>query len=243
MLFQVKGIKRANIARFCSIKCRDISRSYVIKKGVKINMLTSIREAEHEIQYCKGKAGSIRKVMCKCDCGNIVVTRLVNFRNGITKSCGCLTLKQSEINIGAKTHGLSGHPLYTVWSNMIGRCYDTKVKSYHSYGGIGITVCDEWRNDFKVFYDWAISNGWEKGLELDKDIKGGNIYSPDYCLFVTREVNCNNKRLSKRVILDGEVYSISEVSEKYNIPKSRVYKLFKNNIVNRIDINDSKHNI
>ena len=97
-----------------------------------------------------------------CDCGKITVTRLVNFLNGITKSCGCLTLKQSEFNISPKIHGLSNHPLYIVWRNMIQRCNDLKCVAYSSYGGRGVKVCEEWEREFESFYQWAICNGWRK---------------------------------------------------------------------------------
>lgn len=84
-----------------------------------------------------------------------------------------------------KTHGLNDHPLYRKWNGFKTRCYNKNNPKYHRYGGRGVIVCNEWVNNFKAFYDWAILNGWEEGLQIDKDIKAhklgkeGLIYSPE----------------------------------------------------------------
>jgi hypothetical protein len=225
--FNIRGVKRASVAIFCSLKCYNNNKRYVIKEGVKNNMLTSIKEADSEVQYCRGKEGSIRKIVCRCDCGNIITTRLINFLHGITKSCGCLTIKQSEINIGAKTHGLSRHPLYVVWSNMIDRCKNPKCAAYKNYGGRGVKVCDEWVNDFTEFYNWSINNGWKKGLQLDKDKLGGFLYSPNTCCFITRKDNMNAKRNTNYIIFEGEVTTLSFLSDKFKIKYNLIYERLK----------------
>ena len=67
-------------------------------------------------------------------------------------------------------HGESTTDLYKIWYSMIKRCYSKKAKAYKYYGAIGVIVCDEWKNDYLVFKEWAIKNGYKKGLFLDKDI-------------------------------------------------------------------------
>lgn len=97
---------------------------------------------------------------------------------------------------GRPTHGLSKHPLYSVWKDMKKRCYGTKSKYYHNYGGRGITVCEEWKTDFKAFYDWAIKNGHKEGLTIDrKDNDKG--YSPNNCRWATRSMQSSNQRKRK----------------------------------------------
>ena len=65
-------------------------------------------------------------------------------------------------------------------------------------------VSDEWKNDFKSFYDWCMANGWRRGLEIDKDIKGnGLIYSSEMCCIVTRKENANKKRSNVILTVDG----------------------------------------
>ncbi len=89
-----------------------------------------------------------------------------------------------------RTHGLSRHPLYYVWQAMKMRCYNENYKDYKYYGAKGVKMCDEWFNDFEPFYKWAMNNGYKKGLQVDKDIKGiGKLYGPDSCVFVTPKIN------------------------------------------------------
>lgn len=92
-------------------------------------------------------------------------------------------------------HKRDGNPLYGVWRSMCHRCTSTKNVAYPRYGGAGITVCSEWLNSFDTFADWAIANGWGKGLHIDKDIKSKElgivppVYSPSTCTVVTPRIN------------------------------------------------------
>jgi len=72
------------------------------------------------------------------------------------------------------------------------RCYNITHKDYKYYGGRGITMCDEWKNDVKIFYNWAIINGWKKDLEIDRHNNNGN-YEPDNCRFIIHKENCLNR--------------------------------------------------
>jgi hypothetical protein len=93
-------------------------------------------------------------------------------------------------------HGLSGHKLYRVYLSIIQRCYNKNHKGYNLYGGRGIAVCDEWRNDFMAFYRWAMDSGYQHGLELDRE-ENNSGYSPDNCRWATRSVNSQNTRTKK----------------------------------------------
>ena len=86
--------------------------------------------------------------------------------------------------------------LYVCWSHMIARCYNKQDKSYRNYGGRGIKVCSAWRNDWPVFRAWALSNGFRKGLEIDR--RDNNCgYSPANCHFVTKLTNLRNTRITR----------------------------------------------
>ena len=129
---------------------------------------------------------------CLCTCGQETVVGAGDLQSGHTKSCGCLALDVRT------THGLSKHPLKSVWKDMKRRCYNKKCRSYVDYGGRGISVCEEWRLDFLFFYHWATENGWRKGLLLDRENNDGD-YSPSNCRFLNRQESAQNTRLlSKR---------------------------------------------
>ena len=89
-------------------------------------------------------------------------------------------------------HGFSNHPLYGVWAGMKKRCYNPKHRYYSYYGGKGISVCDEWKNNAETFILWALSNGWRDVLEIDR-IKNECGYYPSNCRFVTRTKNLCNR--------------------------------------------------
>ncbi len=105
-------------------------------------------------------------------------------------------------------HGLMEHPLYGVWARMNNRCTNPNYKGYHCYGARGIRMCSEW-NDFNVFYEWAIANGYSEGLEIDRRDNDGN-YEPENCRFVTSKVNQNNRSNNHRVTAFGETKTVAE---------------------------------
>ena len=124
-------------------------------------------------------AKTVQKVkmsLCKCDCGSIVSVRNCHLLSGHTRSCGCLAREAKPKN----PNKMSGTPLYKVWDGMKYRCYSPNAPQYHNYGSRGITMCDEWHKSYRAFRDWAISNGYQPGLSLDRIDNDGN-YEPSNC--------------------------------------------------------------
>lgn len=138
------------------------------------------------------KCGEV-KYLCVCDCGNETVVSGTSLRNGSTKSCGCF-LRESAAERNT-THGLSSTPLYKIWDGMKQRCHNPNNHAYEYYGARGIHVCDEWMNDAESFINWALENGWEPGLEIDRK-NNEEGYNPENCRCVTHKVNMNNTRRS-----------------------------------------------
>ncbi len=129
-----------------------------------------------------------------CECGNTFEVIISAVKNGNTKSCGCLKIKSL---IGrATTHGLSHHNLCKKWLVMKDRCHNHRNKGYKNYGGRGITVCDEWRNDFKAFYDHVthLEHYDEPGMSLDRE-RNNEGYKPGNVRWTTRHIQSVNSRI------------------------------------------------
>lgn len=158
-----------------------MKRKFFLETGTKFGKLRIMNEIE-SIKYGKRK---YRRFLCECICGNERIVLLDNLISGKTKSCGCLSVIKNKQRA---THGLSHHPLYSVWCGMKRRCNNPNEEKYPRYGGRGIKVCKEWKEDFKKFYDWAIENGYKKGLQIDRIDNDGN-YEPSNCKWETVQKN------------------------------------------------------
>lgn len=121
---------------------------------------------------------------CKCDCGNFVNVNVNNLIFSRTQSCGCL----HKENFNRKTHNESKTRLYRIWCGMRARCYSSKSNVFKWYGGKGIKVCEEWNENYESFRDWAMANGYEEGLSIDRINSNGN-YEPSNCRWLTRAEN------------------------------------------------------
>ena len=133
----------------------------------------------------------------KCEDQNDFVAKIHTVKSGHTKSCGCF----QKITASARQykHGMNGSNLHKRWVGIKNRCLNKNNKSYNRYGGRGITMCDEWRNDFKAFYDYAINleHYGGPGRTLDRINNDGN-YEPGNVRWATQHTQSANKRLSPK---------------------------------------------
>jgi len=172
----------------------------IVPVGTKFGKLTVISDAEPTI----GSSGKPhRRLLCQCECGKQTTPRLDALKRGRVVSCGCWAQGQHT------THGLSRHPLHRIWTSMCERCNSQSHRRYKDYGGRDISVCDEWASSFQAFYDWATSNGWTKGLGIDR-IENDLGYSPSNCRFTTCTINNRNKRNNRFLTAFGETKCLSE---------------------------------
>jgi hypothetical protein len=182
-----------------------------IDKGTKYGKLTVIKEGVR-IKLPSGQYN--RTITCKCDCGSVKDIRVVHLTRGRTKSCGCLLTLS-----GKKTHGKSHTDIYTVW-----RGVKNRVKPYHSerhlYYDKGIEINEEWKNDFEIFEEWSLKNGYKKGLQIDR-IDNSKGYYPDNCRYVTPSVNVNNRDNTVFVNYKGQKMALMDAIRKGNRFESR----------------------
>lgn len=170
----------------------------------KYNSFTLIKEVAPRIRPNGVKR---RMALFVCDCGSEGIRDLYAISRGHNKMCNECANKLR----GAKLkHGLIKHPLYGKWQDMKNRCYNRNVDRYYCYGGRGISVCDEWINNFKSFYDWCMLNGWKKGLSIERENVNGN-YEPSNCSLIPISDQQYNKRNTFYVDYNGAKYSLSKV--------------------------------
>lgn len=151
---------------------------------------------------------------CECECGGETVTTSNNLVRGHTVSCGCVN--KEKLLARSVTHGLSHkHPLYTSWIGMKNRCYYEKHNRFEHYGGKGITVCDEWKDNFKAFYDWAILNGWEKGKSIDRKENDKN-YCPENCKFSSIQEQNRNRTSNIFIEWNGRTQCVTDWANEVN---------------------------
>jgi hypothetical protein len=107
------------------------------------------------------------------------------------------------------------------------RCYSINDQAYKDYGGRGITICDEWKNNFESFYNWSLANGYTDGLTIDR-INNNDGYSPQNCRWATPKEQANNRRSCRYFTFDGKTMNLMQWCNLLNLPykivHSRIYK-------------------
>lgn len=157
--------------------------------GEKYGKLTVLKE------FGRNKYG-VMQYLCQCDCGGTKVTLKQRLKCGDTKTCGC------------KKHSESKTLIYGVWVGIKKRCLSGQKRNAHRYKDRGIGLCLEWQ-DFLTFKDWAVKNGYEEGLQIDR-IDNNKGYSPENCRFVHPKTNSQNQERCKYWIINGIQYNSSQ---------------------------------
>lgn len=172
----------------------------------------------------RGKTTAWNWIM-KCDCGEIRSVNPKKAINGCTKSCGCGKKERiiSYNHVAKVKHGGRHDYLYSIWHGIKSRCYRKTDFSYPNYGGRGIEMCDEWVSDYSVFRDWAMSNGYEAGLSIDRIDTNGN-YCPDNCRWATSKTQQNNRRNNVRYNIFGKSMTLSEISDETGVPYGTIHQ-------------------
>jgi hypothetical protein len=189
-----------------------------IEPGTKFNMLEFVEKRKSI------KDGKVTKSvgLFKCDCGVEKEYRILDVKNGHTKSCGCIR-KTCNIKHG-QTVGGDLSKEYIAWINMKERCTNKNMHHYKNYGGRGIKVCDEWLSSFLHFYE-DIGKCPFSSYSLDRIDNNGD-YSPENCRWASKKEQSSNTRKNINIEYDSQILNITEWSEKMKIPISTITKRY-----------------
>lgn len=180
--------------------------------------------------------------VCKCDCGKEVIVIGNNLVRGHTTSCGCY---RDEIRPQYRfKHGYTKTRAYGVWNKIKERCCNSKNPSYPRYGGRGITICDEWKDNPQAFIEWAYANGYREDAEYGETtvdrIDNNKGYSPDNCRIADAQTQANNRRTNKHITYNGETHTVAEWSRILNVSLSAITSGLLNGVPFEHYVNDYK---
>jgi len=160
--------------------------------------------------------------MCRCDCGTVKPVRSNDLVKGKVSSCGCnANLTGSDAK--AFKHGWSGTKVYNIWSEMKRRCSDPDHPNYEYYGGRGITFCERWNSFENFLRDMGEP---EPGRSLDR-IDNNKGYMKENCQWSSHIDQCNNRRNSRFLTIDGVTKSLSEWSRESGINYRTILRRLK----------------
>ena len=151
-------------------------------------------------------------VSVRCECGIVKTVRYTDLQLGKIVSCGCWN--KEKIRERSITHNQTNTKLYRTWTDIKKRCYNKKSISYINYGGRGIKMCEEWKDNFQNFYDWAIAHDYSEksDLSIDRIDVNGN-YEPSNCRWANRKQQSRNKRNTRYLTYKGETHCLFDWAE------------------------------
>lgn len=157
---------------------------------------------------------------CRCECGSTRNVCGPTLTRSESVSCGC-----TKAEIARKTfsrHSQYGTPEYFIWIGIKDRCYRTRNPGYKNYGGRGIQVCDRWKNSFDLFLS-DMGPRPSRQHQIDR-IDNDKDYCPENCRWATRRQQCNNKRTTHLLTVDGEAKSIAEWARETGISQGTIWR-------------------
>lgn len=167
--------------------------------------------------------------VCQCDCGNIKTVRSDSLQSGAIKSCGCLKKEQDIKNLTANhSHKMSGTRIYEIWQGIKSRCYNIHDTRYHRYGGRGIIVCEEWKDNFENFFEWANENGYSDNLTIER-IDNDKNYEPNNCRWANLKEQANNRSTNIKITIGNSERTLTEWCEIFNVDFKSAAARYKRN--------------
>lgn len=166
---------------------------------------------------------------CQCECGVIIDVRTDSIKK--QESCGCKKEWGTGEGVGGYVDGRKRERLNAIWHKIKERTSNQNCTQFSYYGGRGIKMCDEWKNDYLSFRGWALENGYNDTLTIDRYPNNDGDYEPSNCRWVTKKEQARNRRSNITIEYDGQKKCLSEWCEKlglnYRNQKTLIKKRFR----------------
>ncbi len=156
------------------------------------------------------------KWLCRCECGNLLVTSGSNLTSGKTKSCGCLWREGAQARL--TIHGFSSHPLFQTWKNMKSRCQNPRHPRYSDWGGRGIKCL--------LPSPQALEDciGLKPSPQHSVDrINNAGHYEPGNLRWATTTEQNRNQSSNRILTWQGESQCVTEWAVKLGVSPSVIY--------------------
>ncbi len=208
------------------MKFIDMTGWVMSEHGVSDSRITVLYRTDDFISPCGSRSTMWQ---CRCKCGKEFVTSGVYLRNGHTKSCGCYIAE--KLRASRTTHHETGSRLYHIWQGMKSRCYNPHNKRYKTYGARGIKVCDEWRDSYAAFMEWALNTGYDDSARrgeytIERKNTNGD-YSPLNCTWLTIQEQASNKTSNVNITANGVTHNMTEWADILGTTASTICQRLK----------------
>lgn len=162
---------------------------------------------------------------CSCICGGKTILSTYLLNSGTTTSCGCNNSSENR-RLRTLKHGMNGTPEYIAWAHMKSRCYNTNNIHYTYYGGRGITVYEEWINDFDSFYKY-IGLRPSPNHSLDRFPNTNGNYEPGNVRWATKIQQMHNTRRNIYLTYNGHTKILSQWAKLLSVHHEHITRKLK----------------
>ena len=204
-------------------------RSFAELEGQRFGKLTVIRLSG------RSSPSGGRYWLCRCDCGNYreVSTHNLKTTRGGIKACEECAEKASSDNREKFTKETLPHQtnvrrerLHGIWVTMKSRCNNPNVEAFKHYGQRGISVCREWNNSYMTFKKWALANGYNDNLTIERiDVNGD--YCPENCTWIEMRKQFFNKTNTHFIEYEGKKIPVSKMVYDLGLDYSQIIYYLK----------------
>lgn len=164
------------------------------------------------------------RIRCK-ECGREFIrgSNLVKAPSKIAYSCSHKRITGQDVKYD---NHWKNPRIMKIYYGILARCFNENDSAYCFYGAKGISVFQDWLDNPTHFEDWALANGYEDNLTIDRKNENKD-YSPDNCRWITMEENSRWKSTTNRIDVDGEIKTGRQWATEFGFSPNLINKYIR----------------